>query len=86
MLRIGYAQSDGRVGPLGHMTPPPGANDSPSVMAGLVPAIHVFLASGTKDVDARHEAGHDGSCRRNDYPKLRSQYFVGSFSCFGGRP
>jgi len=26
-------------------------------MAGLVPAIHVFVA--TKDVDARHEAGHD---------------------------
>jgi hypothetical protein len=30
----------------------------PSVMAGLVPAIHVFFADG-KDVDARHEAGHD---------------------------
>jgi hypothetical protein len=30
------------------------------VMAGLVPAIHVFLFSGQqKDVDARHEAGHD---------------------------
>jgi hypothetical protein len=29
------------------------------VMAGLVPAIHVFLAPGTKDVDARHKAGHD---------------------------
>jgi hypothetical protein len=29
-------------------------------MAGLVPAIHVFLACGTKDVDARHKAGHDG--------------------------
>jgi histidine triad (HIT) family protein len=28
-------------------------------MAGLVPAIHVLFA-GTKDVDARHEAGHDG--------------------------
>jgi hypothetical protein len=28
------------------------------VMAGLVPAIHVFL--GAEDVDARHEAGHDG--------------------------
>ncbi len=27
-------------------------------MAGLVPAIHV-LAVGKKDVDARHEAGHD---------------------------
>jgi hypothetical protein len=31
-------------------------------MAGLVPAIHVFLASGeaTKDMDARDKPGHDG--------------------------
>jgi hypothetical protein len=28
-------------------------------MAGLVPAIHVFLAPWSKDVDARHNAGHD---------------------------
>jgi hypothetical protein len=28
-------------------------------MAGLDPAIHVFLSGGTKDVDARHKAGHD---------------------------
>jgi hypothetical protein len=28
------------------------------VMAGLVPAIHVFLLC-SKDVDARHQAGHD---------------------------
>jgi hypothetical protein len=27
-------------------------------MAGLVPAIHVFLDE-YKDVDARHKAGHD---------------------------
>jgi len=27
-------------------------------MAGLVPAIHVFLSDG-EDVDARHEAGDD---------------------------
>jgi hypothetical protein len=27
------------------------------VMAGLDPAIHVFLAA--KNVDARHKAGHD---------------------------
>jgi predicted N-acetyltransferase YhbS len=32
-------------------------------MAGLVPAIHVFYAA-TQDVDARHEAGHDGRDRR----------------------
>jgi len=29
------------------------------VMAGLVPAIHVVLAGGPEDVDARHKAGHD---------------------------
>jgi hypothetical protein len=31
-------------------------------MAGLVPAIYVFLAAPTAktDVDARHKAGHDG--------------------------
>jgi hypothetical protein len=34
-------------------------NESLFVMAGLVPAIHVFLAWGSKDVDARHKAGHD---------------------------
>ncbi|MGF6307372.1 hypothetical protein ABIB82_001482 [Bradyrhizobium sp. i1.8.4] len=28
-------------------------------MAGLVPAIHALLATTTKDVDTRHEAGHD---------------------------
>jgi hypothetical protein len=28
-------------------------------MAGLVPAIHVFLASGDEDVDARDKPGHD---------------------------
>jgi hypothetical protein len=28
-------------------------------MARLVPAIHVFSAAEKKDVDARHEAGHD---------------------------
>jgi hypothetical protein len=29
------------------------------VMAGLVPAIHVFFFVKRKDVDARHKAGHD---------------------------
>jgi hypothetical protein len=28
-------------------------------MAGLDPAIHAFFSNGTKDVDARHKAGHD---------------------------
>jgi hypothetical protein len=32
-------------------------------MAGLVPAIHVFLAARQKDVDARHKAGHDDESR-----------------------
>jgi hypothetical protein len=30
-----------------------------SVMAGLVPAIHVFSASYINNVDGRHKAGHD---------------------------
>jgi hypothetical protein len=30
------------------------------VMAGLLPAIHVFLDASKQDVDARHKAGHDG--------------------------
>ncbi|HEU5274792.1 MAG TPA: hypothetical protein VFU97_14115 [Xanthobacteraceae bacterium] len=30
------------------------------VMAGLVPAIHVFQLAIGKDVDARDERGHDG--------------------------
>jgi hypothetical protein len=34
-------------------------NYSSLVMAGLVPAIHVFMRE-KQDVDARNEAGHDG--------------------------
>jgi hypothetical protein len=30
------------------------------VMAGLVPATHVFETQPVKDVDARRKAGHDG--------------------------
>jgi hypothetical protein len=34
------------------------------VMAGLVPAIHVFLVfAPVKDVDARDKPGHDGGIR-----------------------
>jgi hypothetical protein len=29
-------------------------------MAGLDPAIHVFLSYSTKNVDARDKPGHDG--------------------------
>jgi hypothetical protein len=39
-------------------------------MAGLDPAIHVFLAflrEASKNVDARHEAGHDGVCYKRDF-------------------
>jgi hypothetical protein len=32
-----------------------------SVMAGLVPAIYVLLATTKKDVDARDKPGHDGA-------------------------
>ena len=28
-------------------------------MAGLVPAIHVFLGGASQDVDARNKCGHD---------------------------
>jgi hypothetical protein len=49
-----------------------------TVMAGLVPAIHVFLAPPEKeDVDARHKAGHDE--RRN---LLETNRWCGDFlSC-----
>jgi hypothetical protein len=39
-------------------------------MAGLVPAIHVFLAASAKDVDTRDKPGHDGAS--NDEFPLRS--------------
>jgi hypothetical protein len=40
-------------------TPRKVRGSSKLVMAGLVPAIHVFLARCSQDVDARHKAGHD---------------------------
>jgi hypothetical protein len=36
-------------------------------MAGLVPAIHVFLLKSHQDVDARHKAGHDGNKHELSY-------------------
>jgi hypothetical protein len=39
-------------------------------MAGLVPAIHVFLVRGIKNVDARHKAGHD-EFRQQVLPQAR---------------
>jgi hypothetical protein len=41
------------------------------VMAGLVPAIHVFLHTRKKDVDARHRVGRDGD--RLERMETRSQ-------------
>jgi hypothetical protein len=34
------------------------------VMAGLVPAIHVFDVAAVKDVDARDKRGHDDIVQR----------------------
>jgi hypothetical protein len=39
----------------------PAGTISTFVMAGLVPAIHVFDGRGCKDVDARDKRGHDGA-------------------------
>jgi hypothetical protein len=36
-------------------------------MAGLVPAIHVFLGWTNKDVDARDKPGHDEIESKGDY-------------------
>ena len=38
------------------------------VMAGLVPAIHVFLESAKQDVDARVKRGHDGAAAGSARP------------------
>jgi len=35
----------------------------PSVMAGLVPAIHALFGVRDEDVDARDKRGHDGKSR-----------------------
>jgi hypothetical protein len=48
-------------------------------MAGLVPAIHVFLLECSQDVDARDEPGHDA------LPESGSFYFGAAVlaSCIG---
>jgi hypothetical protein len=39
-------------------------------MAGLVPAIHVFIThQNRKDVDARDKRGHDGAKTGSIWPK-----------------
>src|ERR1700676_1531176 len=55
------------VASMGHLNAP--------VMAGLVPAIHVFAThQDCKDVDARHKAGHD---ENNSVRLLRSPVIPG---------
>jgi hypothetical protein len=39
------------------------ADQSRFVMAGLDPAIHVFVVNGVKNVDARDKPGHDDELR-----------------------
>jgi hypothetical protein len=40
-------------------------------MAGLIPTIHVFLASRLQDVDARHKAGHDERMSHSGFTTCR---------------
>jgi hypothetical protein len=47
-------------------------------MAGLVPAIHVFLCA--KDVDARHEAGHDAAISHRPLTRRNSTIARSNFS------
>jgi hypothetical protein len=42
------------------------------VMAGLVPAIHVFLFKSSKDVDARHNGMCSGRRSRTRVPGMTS--------------
>jgi len=42
-------------------------------MAGLVPAIHVFVLSGLKDVDARDMRGHDDSVKSHPVSGVADQ-------------
>ena len=52
------------------------------VMAGLVPAIHVFLRIGAKDVDARDKRGDDDEQNGADYFPARGggRSFIDAFS------
>jgi hypothetical protein len=45
-----------------------------SLPLAYVPAIHVFLVRGTKDVDARHKAGHDELKYRADQDSLPAYF------------
>ena len=50
-------------------------------MAGLVPAIHVFICLYVEDVDARHKAGHDES--QYHQISLPSTFSASPFTCSG---
>ncbi|RJF65486.1 hypothetical protein D4Q71_08290 [Rhodopseudomonas palustris] len=52
------------------------------VMAGLVPAIHVFSLASLKDVDARDKRGHDGELGRRAQNCVRSRVAI---RCTGPR-
>jgi DNA transformation protein and related proteins len=45
-------------------------------MAGLDPAIHVFVLVLSEDVDARHEAGHDENLRLRLDPEFIHELFA----------
>jgi hypothetical protein len=52
-------------------------------MAGLVPAIHVFVSGSKKDVDARDKPGHDGDndCRLSRLVVRRAHYLTTAAVC-----
>ena len=52
-------------------------------MAGLDTAILAFLFDGSKDVDARRKAGHDGY---NNYPNASSSNCFNCARCFDAWP
>ncbi len=58
-------------------TPMVFARDLSAVMAGLVPAIHVFAVREKKDVDARDKRGHDGNS--SDVPMTIDVLSIGAF-------
>jgi hypothetical protein len=63
-------------------------HDTSAVMAGLVPAIHVFASVGRYDVDARGKRGHDEKectafpgcgAARSDAPLVRDRRSLEAF-------
>jgi hypothetical protein len=56
-----------------------------TVLAGLVPAIHV-LFSRCKGVDARHKAGHDAECLAREVVQPAAFSFATSLAKVSRRP